>query len=238
MSKKLLMSNNKGTINLPGYASNGIILHLDAISNTRNGNNTSSSVWEDLSGNDNDFTMISDGAVTFNNNYVQFNGVSGMKIIDFSKFKTLMSTPNCFTLETIFDFLDYYDNNPIFVNHSDLTISFGYWAEHIITNASNEARRAWYAGDYYKDASFTAITYKTSGDGTDILYKDGVLLNKRTAVTDFYNSDDETVYIGRNGGGSAFYRGNIRSIRLYGRALTEDEIYQNRQLDIERFNLK
>ena len=238
MSKKLLMSNNKGTINLPGYASNGIILHLDAISNTRNGNNTSSSVWEDLSGNDNDFTMISDGAVTFNDNYVQLNGVSGMKIIDFSKFKTLMSTPNCFTLEVIIDFLDGAGNSPIFVNHSDLTISFGYWEDHIITNASNEARHGWDSGDYHKDASFTAITYKTSGDGTDILYKDGVLLNKQSTVTDFYNSGGETVYIGRNGRGTSFYRGNIRSIRLYDRALTEDEIYQNRQLDIERFNLK
>ena len=47
-----------------------------------------------------------------------------------------------------------------------------------------------------------------------------------------------TAIIGINGSGSAFYNGNIRSIRLYGRALTEDEIYQNRQLDIERFNLK
>ena len=46
------------------------------------------------------------------------------------------------------------------------------------------------------------------------------------------------MYIGRNGGGTAFYSGNIRSIRLYDRALTEDEIYQNRQLDIERFNLE
>lgn len=238
MSKKLLMSNNKGTINLPGYASNGIILHLDAIFNTRNGNNTSSSVWEDLSGNDNDFTMISDGAVTFNNNYVQFNGVSGMKIIDFSKFKTLMSTPNCFTLEIIIDFLNDNSNNPIFVNHSDLTISFGYWEDHIITNASNEGRYVWDSADYHKDASFTAITYKTSGDGTDILYKDGVLFNKQSTVTDSYNSNGETVYIGRNGRGTAFYSGNIRSIRLYGRALTEDEIYQNRQLDIERFNLK
>ena len=177
MSKKLLMSNNKGTINSPGYASDGIILHLDAISNTRNGNNTSSSVWEDLSGNDNDFTMISDGAVTFNDNYVRFNRVSGMKIIDFSKFKTLMSTSNCFTLEVVFDF-DNVFNVPIFVNNSDLTISFGYWNGHIITNASNEKRYGWDNTDYYKNASFTAITYKTSSDGTDILYKDGVLLNK------------------------------------------------------------
>lgn len=237
MSKKLLMSNNKGTINLPGYASNGIILHLDAISNTRNGNNTSSSVWEDLSGNDNDFTMISDGAVTFNDNYVRFNGVSGMKIIDFSKFETLMSTSNCFTLEIVFDFDDVW-NCPIFVNNSNLTISFGYWYGHIITNADDEGRYGWDNEDYHKDASFTAITYKTSSDGTDILYKDGVLLDRNSTVSDFYNSNGETVYIGRNGSGTAIYNGNIRSIRLYGRALTEDEIYQNRQLDIERFNLK
>lgn len=238
MSKKLLMSNNKGTINLPGYASNGIILHLDAISNTRNGNNTSSSVWEDLSGNDNDFTMISDGAVTFNDNYVRFNGVSGMKIIDFSKFETLMSTSNCFTLETVFDFLDVAGGNAIFVNHSDLTISFGCWGGYIITSADDIGRYAWYNKGYHKDASFTAITYKTSSDGTDILYKDGVLLDRNSGVSDFLNSNGETVYIGRDGGGSTFYSGNIRSIRLYGRALTEDEMYQNRQLDIERFNLK
>lgn len=236
MSKKLLMSNNKGTINLPGYASNGIILHLDAISNTRNGNNTSSSVWEDLSGNDNDFTMISDGAVTFNDNYVRFNGVSGMEIIDFSKFETLMSKSNCFTLEIVFDFLDIV--GAIFVNNSNLTISFGYWDGHIITNASNEARYGWDNMDYHKDASFTAITYKTSSDGTDILYKDGVLLDRNSGVSDFINSNGETVYIGRDDSGTAIYSGNIRSIRLYGRALTEDEIYQNRQLDIERFNLK
>ena len=237
MSKKLLMSNNKGTINLPGYASNGIILHLDAISNTRNGNNTSSSVWEDLSGNDNDFTMISDGAVTFNDNYVRFNGVSGMKIIDFRKFETLMSTSNCFTLETVFDFNNV-SNAPIFVNNSNLTISFGYWGGHIMTSASNKGRHGWDNSDYHKNASFTAITYKTSGDGTDILYKDGVLLNKQSTVADSYNSNGETVYIGRNGRGTAIYNGNIRSIRLYDRALTEDEMYQNRQLDIERFNLK
>ena len=237
MSKKLLMSNNKGTINLPGYASNGIILHLDAISNTRNGNNTSSSVWEDLSGNDNDFTMISDGAVTFNDNYVRFNGVSGMKIIDFSKFETLMSTSNCFTLEIVFDFDDV-SNAPIFVNNSDLTISFGYWSGYIITNADDIGRYSWHNNDFHKDASFTAITYKTSSDGTDILYKDGVLLDRNSTVSDFYNSNGETVYIGTDDSGTAIYSGNIRSIRLYDRALTEDEIYQNRQLDIERFNLK
>ena len=57
--------------NILDYVSNGLVLLLDGVKNTRNGHSTSTSVWEDLSGNNNDLTLEN---VVQNSNNMYFNG--------------------------------------------------------------------------------------------------------------------------------------------------------------------
>lgn len=64
-----------GTTSTPSYVTNGLILHYDAINNTGNGHDNNATVWKDLSGNENDGSLIGfDSNSGWGDNYIKFDG--------------------------------------------------------------------------------------------------------------------------------------------------------------------
>ena len=58
------------------YVNSGLILHYDGIDNTGNGHDSSSTIWKDLSGNNNDGTLTSFASPSWDNKGLTFNGTS------------------------------------------------------------------------------------------------------------------------------------------------------------------
>lgn len=56
-----------------GYVTDGIVLHYDGVLNTKMGHNANSSVWNDLSGNENDGILKNGPA--WGDNYLSFDGI-------------------------------------------------------------------------------------------------------------------------------------------------------------------
>lgn len=56
-----------------GYINNGMVLLLDGIRNTRSGHSTNTNVWEDLSGNNYDYTL---NDIKINDNNIYFKGTA------------------------------------------------------------------------------------------------------------------------------------------------------------------
>lgn len=240
MSKKLLMNTDIETSSVTEYITDGLILHLDAISNTRNGHDYHSTSWEDLSGNNNDFRA--EYEIIFNRDKVCFRKKTGYLVIkDFSKLETLLSGFSSATLEILFDYGDYDTDTstanycPIFVCEKNIIISFGIH-EHAINTIPTESNYHFnYSGLEEDDCTFSAVNYKSSEINCK-LYKNGTEITTRTYSLGF-STDENTVLIGSNWDCSVLYAGNIKSIRLYNRALTQEEIQQNRLVDEQRFEL-
>ena len=77
LPKVIKLNNTTYEINTDGevykyYNTDGLILLLDGINNTRNGHSTTTTTWEDLSGNNNDFTKLdsASNALWSDNSYV------------------------------------------------------------------------------------------------------------------------------------------------------------------------
>lgn len=90
------------------YIEEGMILHLDGINNTRNGHSTTTTTWEDISGNNNDFTKLSgaSNAIWSDNSYV---GNETNKTLTLNK--AILSSANECTVEVCYDvpeIKDYY----------------------------------------------------------------------------------------------------------------------------------
>ena len=62
------------TIKKYNLITDGLVMWLDGINNTRNGHNGNATTWEDLSGNNIDWTKGS--SITFNTNRVSFAGTA------------------------------------------------------------------------------------------------------------------------------------------------------------------
>lgn len=102
-----------------------------------------------------------------------------------------------------------------------------------------------------RDSSGTQLTFKTRRTGGRFKVtvpttftasaNDNVALVNGVKSTTIQNSDWNAAQyscIGSRGGSGAYpYVGNVHSIRIYNRLLTEEEMLFNQQVDNERFNL-
>ena len=101
-----------------------------------------------------------------------------------------------------------------------------------------------------RDSYGTQLTFKTKGTGGRFKVtvpttftasaNDNVALVNGVKSTTKQNSDWQIFIgtsIGARSGGSYSYAGNVHSIRIYNRLLTEEEMLFNQQVDNERFNL-
>ena len=205
------------------YIKNGLVLHLDGMQNTRKGHSVSTTVWEDLSGNGNDLTLeniswTGDSAVFNQSLAYTDNTVENITVEMVVKENTSKSGP-------IFigkfgnnnHIMAYFDNNRMQFSHQ---VPF------------------YQLSNNYTRNSISAI-YKSTTDVIDKCYfnsKQGVITSNNDSWT---QSAPHYIQIGKYASTNSWrFAGEICAIRIYNRALTEEEIKHNYNIDKERFNLE
>ena len=235
-----------------GYVQDDLILWYDGYANTGEARDNTTTTWRDLSGNNNDGTLTGG---TWYRNYLSFDGVN-----DYIKTSSAVNYNNskAFTLQfigtvsktdlgIIFESSEdsnqndgsyYIDTNEFGTN--DLTLAMKY--------PSSNLKNHKMVDNILEDttASYTIIFDSTRSYNNYILiYKnselyqvvpggvsntDGNLSNKTLSNYIFY--------IASRAGTSFFTEMKLNSLRIYNKALTEEEVLHNYLYDKQTFNLE
>lgn len=227
-----------------GYIKDGLILHLDAINNTGSGHSNTTTTWKDLSGNGNDGTLynIENSSTSgWQEDGLRLDGIDDYVSLDPAKLTNLQQGT------VIVDF-ELYDWNPdqqydtIFFkgnetnwvyNHIQISENL-YSASNINTTISNNTQST--TASLLIPVSLN--TYKQVAlrwDGNQISNLDNGVLNQ-SITSALYPADDSTVcYLGRGYNEERYCNCKIKSLKIYNRALTDEEIAHNYRIDKTKY---
>lgn len=250
------------------YIQDNLILHYDGINNTGEGdyvNNENATVWKDLSGNNNDgilynmdtdtgyYSLEDDGYVFLeNSSYIESTkniGISGD-----AKF-TVEVVANLWEDGTNPNYSAY--NNPIPLWFGGSTPTVGSVCYFSYLRSSNKFAVSFINNLVMSDTEYKIVgkniymSFRKTKQGqinlgdTDIgkINYNGQNVSNTYGGTSVFtpNIVDSKVQVGRgwqyNNENRTFY-GAIKAIRIYNRALTDEEINNNYELDKDRFNIQ
>ena len=242
-----------------GYAKDGLQLYYDGMNNTRNGNNPNATAWEDLSGNENDgifYNMNTEKGYysADEKGYVFLENASYIE----SKNKIVISGDALYTMEAVMKPFDetvpYQGRTPLWWgsetadDSKSATMSYNYITSKFVLGFVNSAI---ISNDTYHILGQTVnMAFRKTSSGeiksgdTEvgiISYNGKEIPSTYTGKTFTPNLLDTKVQIGRswqwNNENRTLY-GSIQAIRIYNRALTDEEIEMNYQIDKARFHIK
>ena len=206
--------------NILDYVSNGLVLLLDGVKNTRNGHSTSTNVWEDLSGNNNDLTLEN---VVQNSNNMYFNGndskMYSEKALDVVSVEIVLELEEKNGYVYIASFGSYLKSMAWSVE-SDKGFSLGHM------------KKKYFVENLYKKNSIS-VQYNP-----DLMYLNSERLTNNLASESCSSTSSYPIAFGFYGNNAYRMKGKIYSIRIYNRALTQDEINHNYMVDKVRFGIK
>ena len=217
----VLKNNSSQTL---GYVKDGLLLHYDGIKNTGTGHDSTATTWKDLSGNGNDGTLIgfnNTGASCWKENSLTFDGIddylSDIAISDSEEltFQVVMKSDTTSEYRNIYD--KYTGKVPmLWLNpNSKFEFSINYTLKQDYSNQL---------------ISVTNAMSKTVSN---------MFVNNQKVMDDFnHNKELSGTYQLFNRVGKQTYKGEIYSVRIYRRRLTNEEIQQNYEIDKKRFNIQ
>ena len=204
------------------YIKSNLVLQVDGIKNTRNGHSDNTNIWYDLSGNGNNLTLENiswtDDSAVFNNSLAYTD-----------------NTVENITVEMIVK-EDSSKNGPIYIGwFGNNRHMMAYYDNNCIQLSANV--NFYQLTNNYTRNSISAI-YKTTTDVIDKCYinsKQGVI----TSSNDYWaQTAPHYIQIGKYANTNSYrFAGEICAIRIYNRALTEEEIKHNYEIDKIRFGL-
>ena len=216
------------------YVKNGLILHLDGINNTGSGHSNTSTIWEDLSGNNNNGTIK---GASWLNDGLYFDGVD-----DWVPIKEL-NYPEV-SLEVVFKDNCIADNSHhyMFCNIEQGGYGLGNNGNNGLVGqvcVNNEYQ--YLSIDNFDSTIKNTLTITSNGKESK-LYLNGNLVKSiiiENGVINYPNNNT-IMALGTNPEGSTniqleSYKGNIYSARMYNRVLTEQEVKNNYEVDRLRF---
>ena len=210
--------NNNTTMD---YVNNGMILLLDGIKNTRNGHSTSTNVWEDLSGNNYDVTMKN---ITINENNMYFSGGSSIMYS--------LNNIDAVSVEMVLEL----EESP---NDSQYIASFGSLYKILAWTPSEKGfslghgKKRYLVENLYKKNSIS-VQYSP-----DVMYLNSKKLDNSLNMESWSSAPKYPFMISGYANANGWrLKGKIYSIRIYNRALTQDEINHNYMVDKVRFGIK
>ena len=227
------------------YIKDGLILHYDGINNIRDGNNAHSTVWEDLSGNNNDGIFVnSNNTIKYIGNGYEFT--NNIDYIETTNVLSLSTDPNI-TLEIVYKWYGMQGNQTIAglfnfrTNNSNAGNSLTGWftTDGVSFDAINVSVAA---SEPEKNVVNNISFLKKSGTfntDTASIYSNS---NKASIIsssgTTNMNLQNLTMQIGRGWqySGNRTLNGVIYAVRVYNRVLSEEEIKHNYEIDKDRFN--
>ena len=246
LPKIIKLNNTTYEINADGevykyYNTDGLLLLLDGINNTRNGHSTTTTTWEDLSGNNNDFTKLDSAlnAIWSNNSFVGDTKNRTMVLN-----KAILKNSNECTVEVCYDIPKLRDYYWVFQNRQNSNSKGNGFQFPVsstgraidIYNSKGEHNSLSYITDLNKKTMAFAldannVTFSDNGQFYNEDIEEGII--NSVMQRDFYSIGSAYPWSGTN----YSFKGNIYSIRVYNRKLSEDELKNNYEIDRSRFNM-
>ena len=247
------------TIHL-GYITDSLIAHYDGINNRGNGHSDTANVWKDISGNNNDMTLqgfdeksgwIQDG--------IELDGVDDYLIgknplYDKSRLDVtveVISEKRTSQYGAVVDF-----SSIINQSNNDLLL----WSTELDDGTNRCYGVYMYPGIGYNISpeklnlnQLNSITYGSSSQNMQsFIYLNGEEENKQniTKETNISGSGNNELYFGRDWlsaneateevieGLHYYFAGKIKSVRIYGKGLSQEEIENNYKIDNYRYKIE
>ena len=225
-----------------GYAQDGLVLWYDGYANTGHTRSNSSTTWKDLSGTGND--VIVSGA-TWNRNYLSFDGV------DDYAYKTSGAIYNIdkeHTIEVLFQPTRIPTDYQVIFNTTNVGTAVMQYGS-LWFNSSQYL--SYQNADGYSTRISQGLTLLETDLGRYFLMtnirdnRDYYVYNKGYFIDDYHRrvswdarTPNEAIYIGGVSAGKYSFQGKIYSIRVYNRALIEEEVLHNYLYDKQTFNIE
>lgn len=234
------------------YSREGLILYLDAINNVGEGDDNHSStttVWKDLSGNGNDAKLIN--GPTWKEKSLYFDGVDDYV-------SAQLNVISDFSIEFVAKNIDLSDSN---TDRFGSLFMINSWSSKVVMPSlqifydkrSNNIIRSRYLVPEisseipYMEKStnsfekFDNVYYTITKSNSEIKVFINGKFNETINQSDFVDRLKLTkmnIEISRwYGGSSSSVKQNVNSMRIYNRALTDEEIMNNYEIDKERFSV-
>lgn len=217
-----------------GYVSDGLLLWYDAYANTGATRNRTTTTWKNLASKSYDGTV---NGATWDHNSLWFDGSASHVMI-------AEINPEQLTMEVVY-------KKPSFKSESENILSNmqnGGFA--MVVTTEQKIRGQYYiSGGYRAGSSYTIDLNKIQSftSSYDLNYINSYIggsLAEKFPYSGTIGAPGNSTYfaIGTNPTGSsaggAYYLGQIYSVRLYNRALTDEEVKHNYLYDKEKFNLE
>ena len=230
-----------------GYVQDNLVLWYDGYlnsesgaNNNADGHNTLSTTWKDLSGNNNDVTV---SGATWYNNYLSFDGTNDYAyktsgaIYNISKEHTIevLLKPRkvASSYQSIFNTVNSGTNvlqyGSLWI-HETMQIGFDTGDGSTTYDTNRFDIRTDDIGKYFLMTSIR-------NDRNYKLYNKGKFINELNYTFDA-RTPNPAIYIGGQSTSTNLFNGEIYSIRVYNKALTEEELLHNYYYDKEKFNLE
>ncbi len=114
-----------------------------------------------------------------------------------------------------------FHNNFFRLGFNDKTGQIRFYTEH-----ENEAKNAWITNEDYSDGEWHHVVATREGDLGKV-YVDGVFIKEDVAMDGDIGGDNTSWFLAQDGNTNGYFIGAMDDVRIYNRALTEQEIQQN-----------
>lgn len=216
------------------YIQDGLIAMYDGNNNTGLGHDDTSKVWVDLSGNGHDGTIIGD--INWNDDSLSFNGTTNAVALTRMDLKDI-------TMEIVLVDEGSTNNVTYVANYETGGYGLSRYLKNGLTMEAYINSKVSFI--YSKNAFVTNKKYSLSGSysGNKLkLYELGVLQNQSDLSGSLGMPEKNTVMmIGANpcdkNPTEYYLKGKVYSVRIYNRALSDEEVKQNYTVDKVRFGL-
>lgn len=219
----------------PNPVKDGLVLWYD-FKGMKN-SDVSKNIARDLSGNGNIGTLQN---FNYTSNSGYNNGLNFDGVDDYCTFNTSDSYRNT-TYEIVFNWGGMIENKPyqVLMQTSPL-----FWVDGIFMSNSR-VRASVKVDGVYQSVEFpmtdylnknTVVTRVLDSDNKVLkLFINGIKVGEKTFTADVYERVDERYYL--NSPGKDSFTGNINSLKVYNKPLTDQEIQHNYKLEKERWGL-
>ena len=229
------------------YVEDGMVLYLDGINNTGEGDSkhsTSTTVWKDLSGNGNDAILqnISQGDEEsgWGANCLQLDGINDYaKIADSETMKPIDQT-----IEIVVNRTGEAPGNKdaskrgiIFVRWYGYTVELNKIENNAFTVSYGRADGGYLKSNEKLNLNKTYHIGATYEKKLQKIYFNSNYENEKKVEPMGYGGTMNETWIG-NYNNATFTKANVYAIRMYNRALTEEELQHNYNIDKVRYNIE
>ena len=218
------------------YISNGLIFNLDGIKNTRSGHISDTTVWEDLSGNGLDFDL---NDITITDSSMSFNGsTSYANIQDIELWKTIANDTTEYDVELCLRFTLDESYQPI-ISSNYGSINVAKFVKYLQFRSTNYGLNIIDISG--KNYASNGKSFTVSCNMNDLLaYFNTTNYVLNSEASDFISAPiSDNFTIGTRATGESFwFNGDIYSIRIYNRHLTDEERLYNHSVDVNRFGVE